>query len=174
MRFRLAFSSISFERKKAMRFSDLRGAMKEHNSQFGALNGSGGTPRCFGEKEMARSAHVGRAPRCKHLEDEETNRDLFGVVRSYCTRQGCSCKQYVKKTCEYTIQPGEVGKRRHPHNDPDIVNCSACGCKPEDHAIDCAMNEKVKQKTNKKWKKKREIFTKKVICVHLLQIISTN
>ena len=144
-----------------MRFSDLRGAMKEHNSQFGALNGSGGTPRCFGEKEMARSAHVGRAPRCKHLEDEETNRDLFGVVRSYCTRQGCGCKQYVKKTCEYTIQPGEVGKRRHPHNDPDIVNCSACGCKPEDHAIDCAMNEKVKQKTKKNGRRRGKIFSQK-------------
>ncbi|UPR03649.1 TPR repeat domain-containing protein [Chloropicon primus] len=95
-------------------------------------------PRGLGAKDLG----AARAPRAKHLEDEETSRDLFGVVRCWCTVPGCECRQYVKKTCEYTVQPEEYGKRLHPHNDVTITNCSVCGHKCEDHAVDSAMNEK--------------------------------
>ena len=99
-------------------------------------------PRSVGDKDLAGSGAVSRAPRAKHLEDEETSRDLFGVVRGACAHPGCECRQYVKLTREYTVQPDEVGQRLHPHNDVGIMRCSCCGHPAEDHLVDGAMNEK--------------------------------
>ena len=78
------------------------------------------------QKKGYQFAHV---PRAKHLEDEYTHRDLFGTCRGKCTQVWtpwekkrsidicfysiltgllqCDCKQYVKETAAYTIQPGQ-------------------------------------------------------------------
>lgn len=75
--------------------------------------------------------------RTKHLDDPETRRDLFGVVRGACRNcDGCQC--YLKRTEEYLGKAGAP----HPHNDPNIMRCSRCGCTAEDHKVDVAEDAK--------------------------------
>lgn len=75
--------------------------------------------------------------RTKHLDDPETRRDLFGVVRGACKScDGCQC--YLKRTEEYLGKAGAP----HPHNDPNIMRCSRCGCMAEDHEVDVAEDAK--------------------------------
>lgn len=75
--------------------------------------------------------------RTKHLDDPETRRDLFGVVRGACRScNGCQC--YLKRTAEYLAKAGAP----HPHNDPNIMRCSRCGCSADDHEVDEAEDAK--------------------------------
>ncbi|KAK9856109.1 hypothetical protein WJX84_012426 [Apatococcus fuscideae] len=90
------------------------------------------------------------ATRARHLEDPETQRDLFGVVRGPCKL--CSCGQYLKLTRDYTVSPRPPNlvntapylqaQPLHPDNDVSIMNCNRCGCPPDAHAISIANNER--------------------------------
>lgn len=44
---------------------------------------------------------------------------------------------YLKRTADYTVQPGEMedAPRLHPHNDPSLMNCSRCGCTAGAHEV---------------------------------------
>lgn len=47
----------------------------------------------------------------------------------------CNCGRYIKKTSDYTFQPGSVHPR-HPDNDSTLINCNRCGCPSDTHEIE--------------------------------------